>query len=490
MVIKKTNIIHLFIFLLAAIHFYSCQKEVFVENKEGAATDVCRVAVNSNPQGAKIYVDDKFSGFSTPDTINWLSSSQHRITLKFTLIQDTSIYLRPVMTGINSVFVDYFASPRNYGSIICASIPTSASIFLNGTKLDKTTPYTIPYLFPAVYNVKYKYPGYRDDSTNVTVYGGRPTYNLSMMQDTTVWVDYQLLNSNIPSNKIIAMDIDRNNNVWVATLDNGIARFTKGKFTHFNTSNSGIPYNFVTCIKVDPDNNIWIGTIMGLAKYNGAVWTVYKAGTSNLPDNYITSIHSTPDGNTWIGTAKGLARISGSTIYSYSSSVSPLLQNFVSGITSDISGRLWVSSIGGISRLSNGIWNIYTRDSDGLVGYDCGVITSDKTGNVWCAFPENPKSGIAGGLMKFDGTNWREFAVPQIPKGRIQSLFVDSYNNKWIGSSNGFLLVKTDNSQTVYRSREYAMLTYDVRDIKTDSENNAWIALFGGGILKWKKPYN
>jgi hypothetical protein len=481
----------LFLVLISFIVlFASCQQEVFTEAADNDVYDRCSVFVGSNPVGAKIYVDDKFSGSVTPDTLKWLAESRHTITLKFDLIQDTSVVLQTSPSVVQSVYIDYFASPRNYGTINCQSVPTGASIYLNNSKRTDVTPYILSYLFPASYNVKFKYPGYRDDSLTVTVHGGSQYSVKLTLQDTSIWVDYRLNNSNISSNKIISLKKDSKNNMWAGTLDCGIVKFAGGKFTKYNTANSGLPYDFTTCLEVDKNDNIWIGTISGLARFDGTNWTVYSKQTSNLPANYITSIHTDLSGNVWIGTESGLARITGDEMFIYSSQTSPLLQDYISDITSDSKGNLWVASVRGISRLSDGSWQIYLRGIDGLLGDYAGYLAVDLDGNILCSFPENLKAGITGGLMKFNGASWNEISVPAIPKGRIQKIFVDSKGNEWIASSNGFLIIKTDGTQTVYRSTEYAMWSYDVRAFTIDSNNNAWIALYGGGILKWKRSNN
>jgi streptogramin lyase len=490
MVTPKINIYKMLLFLSFVVVFSSCEQEVFTENENSNGTDNCSVFISSNPEGAKIYVDNKFSGYVTPDTIKWLAKNSHTLTLKFNLIQDTSIVLQTAPSAVQSVFIDYFASPRNYGAINCESVPPGAAIYVNNNKQSQITPYTIPYLFPGVYNVKLRYAGYRDDSLNVTVRGGSFSSMRLNLQDTSTWIDYRVNNSNIPSNKIVAMKKDSKNNIWAGTLDCGIVKFTKGRFTIYNTSNSGLPYDFTTCLEVDKNDNIWVGTISGLARFNGTNWTVYRTNTSKLPANYITAIYCDPVGNVWIGTEKGLARITGNEMFAYSSQTSSLLQNYISGIASDSKGNLWFGAVGGITRLADGSWKTYSREHDGLLGYDAGCLAGDADGNIWCAFPENLNAGIIGGLMKFNGTGWSEVSVPAIPKGRIQSIYVDSKGYKWIGSAKGFLVIKNDNTQTLYMSTSYAMWSYDVRGFTIDNDNNAWIALYGGGILKWKKPYN
>ena len=485
--IKKYKFIFALLLLVAAA---SCKQEVFTENITSEATELSRVFVDSNPKGAKIYLDGRYTGFVTPDTLKFLSEEQHRVTLKFTLIRDTTLLVVPQNFSTKNLFVDYFASPRNYGSIMCTSFPSGADIYLNGTSTGKKAPNTLPYLFPGIYNVKFKYTGYRDDSTNVTVYGGMVSQTVRFMQDTTTWIDYRLENSKLQSNKVVAMDVDKNNNIWVGTLDYGVAKFTKGKFTHYHTGNSGIVYDFITCVAVDPQNNIWIGTVQGLSRFDGVNWTSFKKDNSALQANYITALHCAADGTVYVGTERGLAKIQGNTVIPYSSVESPLLKEFIAGITVDKNNNLWVSSIGGISVKKPDGWRTFTRSSDGLVAFDGGPIAADAQGNIWVGFPENTRSGIFGGLMKYDGSSWREVSVPAIPKGRIQGILIDSRGYKWLSSANGFLVIKPDGTQNVYRNIEYAMWTYDARQMIIDKLDNAWVALFGGGIVKWKKPYN
>jgi len=463
----------------------SCQQEVFTENVE-KEVDRGIVFVNSNPPGAKIYLDDKYSGSVTPDTIKWLSHAEHKITLKFTLIRDTTVRLIPSISGNRSVFIDYFASSSNYGSIICNSTPSNASIFLNGINKSVNTPNTLTYLFPGEYNVKFRYHGFRDDSSMVVVYGGRTSYISKKLQDTSTWIDYRDYNSKIPSNRIMSVKTDKFNNVWIGTLENGIAKITNGKFTTYNSSNSGLPYNFTSCLEVDKNNNIWVGTIDGLAKFDGTTWTVYTKTSSILPDNYITALFADSENNVWVGTINGLVKITNNTMTLYKTSNSGIAHNSISAIVSDNQGGLWFGVAGGISYLKNGTWTYYSRESHGLAGHEVRCFAIEPNGNILASFDENLIAGIPGGLMRFDGTNWRNVQVTEIPSGRIQKIFIDKRGNKWISSASGFLVIKPDNTQTLFRSTNYYMASYDVREIAVDDNSTAWIALYGGGILKWK----
>lgn len=486
MAIKIINKLIPLLSIIAVLLCYSCQQEVFTEPPNNNKIDVCSAYIGSNPPNAKIYIDDRYSGFCTPDTVKWLSEEQHKVTLKFNLIRDTSIIFTPAVTEVKNIFIDYFAWPGNYGSIVCKSTPEGSSVYLDGIDKSIKTPGTLTKLFPGEYNVKFRSVGYRDDSSYVTVYGGRTSYLTLKLQDTSVWLDYKNNNSKIPSNKVLSVKEDNQKNVWLGTLDNGISKCTNGKFTNYNTSNSGLLNNFTTCIEIDKDNNVWVGTIDGLAKFNGTTWTVYKKGTSSLPDNYITTIYADANNNVWVGTINGLVRITNGVLTVYKTSNSGIANNGISTVTSDKQGRTWIGVSGAISCLDNGTWTTYTRENHGLAGHTAKCMVVEPDGNILAAFEENLISGIYGGLMRFDGTDWRAVSITGIPAGRIQGIFIDSKGNKWLSSASGFLVMKTDNTQILYRSTQYAMSSFDVRSIVVD-DNAAWIALYNGGLLKWKR---
>ncbi len=59
------------------------------------------------------------------------------------------------------------------------------------------------------------------------------------------------------------------------------------KWTTYTTNNSILPSNDILCIAVDANNNKWIGTSEGLVKYDNINWTVYTKQNSGIAENYI-----------------------------------------------------------------------------------------------------------------------------------------------------------------------------------------------------------
>lgn len=108
-------------------------------------------------------------------------------------------------------------------------------------------------------------------------------------------------------NKILALTIDKDRNIWAATQGNGIFKCYGDSVKNINTS-GGIMSNYAYSILADNENNIWIGHERGFSKYNTltGVTRTYetdfaKGGTCNP-----NAIYESPDGKILIGTTEGL----------------------------------------------------------------------------------------------------------------------------------------------------------------------------------------
>lgn len=486
---KPINLVSAFIIIVclsSILILSSCEKEIFVEPKNSSEHfSYCSAFINSNPAGAQIYIDNKFSGRITPDTVKWLAQGDHDVRLRFNAVLDTVFKMQTDYSSLKSVYVDYFATFNNYGSIYCQSVPSSANIYLNKNKTGNFTNDTLKYLLPGNYEVKYYHYGFRDDSVTVKVTGGKTASVNVTLQDTSEWIDYRTVNSAIPSNNVVAFKVDNTNNIWIATYDNGLSKFTNQKFKNYNKSNSGLPSDFVTCLEVDQNNVLWVGTMEGLASFDGVNWKKYTT-KSGLPSNYITALYCDTEGYTYIGTKMGLASINGDNLFRRIYKDVPILNSSISSIAGNSNGSLWVAAAGGVASCIDKEWETFTKEKNGLLGYDAGYIGIATDGTVWCSFPENPAIKITGGLMKYEGGIWSEFTLSKYIKGRLQRVFIDARDNVWLGTIAGIYVIWSDGSLGYFSGKKYAMFSSDGRDILVDKKNKVWFAFWGGGIVKCK----
>ncbi len=116
---------------------------------------------------------------------------------------------------------------------------------------------------------------------------------------------------NISSNYIWTILVDKQNNVWVGTINGTLDLFDRklGKFVpvdYYDKKKTG--YSIQTLLE-DTPGRLWIGTEGGgLKLLDKEAQTCQSFTTQNgLPSNHINSIVKADDGNLWLGTNYGIA---------------------------------------------------------------------------------------------------------------------------------------------------------------------------------------
>jgi len=93
--------------------------------------------------------------------------------------------------------------------------------------------------------------------------------------------------------------------IWMASTTR-LTVFDGSSTIDFTTGNSGIPDNDVSALVEDQSGNLWLGTVNGgVAKYNGSTFQVFDISNSTLPDNYIETIDIDNFNRPWVGMNSG-----------------------------------------------------------------------------------------------------------------------------------------------------------------------------------------
>lgn len=158
-----------YLYLLIMVFLISCSKETIVENP---TENFGSILIDSNPQGAKIFLLGTNTNKLTPDSILNLESGDYEITLKRVPYEDTTLVAN-VKSGLRTtIFVDFDSTT---GVLIVKSIPDGANIFIDDSLTNKTTPDTIYSIKAGNHAIKVQKEGYVESENNINVIKGMTT---------------------------------------------------------------------------------------------------------------------------------------------------------------------------------------------------------------------------------------------------------------------------------------------------------------------------
>ncbi len=491
MILKKTHkdILKLCLILAAAFlsTFSSCTKDVSVSPPDAPPPNGY-VYIDSYPQGFHIYLNGLPRRRVTPDSLTWLSTNTYSILLKKDLFRDTSFTVNIVEGVKKKIFIDFSQNPLMLGSISLTSNPTNASVFINDSNTNKKTPVTFTGLLPGFYTIKLHADNHRDDTLQVTVSSSNVTLAEKTLVDTTLWNNYDTGNSQIATNQLTCLAVDKDNIIWLGDPGNGLLKFDGRTWENFGDKiPSGPAQDTINCIYVDNNNHKWVGTEFGgvVEIYNNNV-SVYGYRSSGLPDFRVMSVTGDDNGNIYIGTQDGLTRtwISNGyrNWYTYTLEELPFPQevSWFTALAIDANHNLWIGTqSSGIGVLPAGL---YTTSNSSIISDEITALVVSGT-KVWAGHPAGQVFGT--GISYYNGSSWQ--ATYPLPTGSFaQCIFVDHLGNQWFGTNNELVKQTVSGGTTVFNSQSTGLNLVDIRGIGEDQSGNIWIATYGSGLIEYK----
>ncbi|WP_297089341.1 two-component regulator propeller domain-containing protein [uncultured Draconibacterium sp.] len=350
--------------------------------------------------------------------------------------------------------------------------------------------------------------------------------------------------NSIGSNKIRSLAIDDNNHIWIGTYDKGLFLYNQQKdnFTKidFKKYTNTFP-NSIRAIFPDKDK-IWFGTLHnGLYCFtyqNEEVQSLKNFRVENesqfLSHNHVYEIFKDNDGTMAIGTRGGL-NVFNTKLNKFediSSEIFPpgSMTNYFRSVCRDRNGKLWIGTWGGLilcdsfSDIENGKYQLITYNrniSNSISNSQIMDIFQDKSGIIWVTTENGlnrydpyfnqfkPLHGPAINELReqsatdfypwkngmlilslFDGLieKQEEQLLPFLEKDtyktnneKFYSLLVDSENNIWVGSYNGFL-VKIDGKTKAISTFKHSSNNIPIYSINELQKNTLAIGTFGEGL--------
>jgi signal transduction histidine kinase/ligand-binding sensor domain-containing protein/ActR/RegA family two-component response regulator len=271
----------------------------------------------------------------------------------------------------------------------------------------------------------------------------------------------------------------------------------------------------IRCLMQDRTGFLWVGTEGGLFRYDGRQFRLYGIA-EGLPSVEIQALNETPDGVIWVATLGGLARYSGEQFEKV-----PLNGATLANSVSSATGVLYVTTNLG---LMVGHWPLGSTGADfrlytvpgqaaqgasglavepsGRAWYGCGwSVCSWENGSVRSWSEEGVPSDVWGGiLIDRTGSVWargyshlvelsrnskrfvpRHAGLP--PAVRLPAIAMDHRGDLFVPTNKGLARI-TPGGWSLIR-KQHGLPASAVDCFLEDREGSAWIAIDGGGLVRW-----
>jgi len=282
---------------------------------------------------------------------------------------------------------------------------------------------------------------------------------------------------------------DKEGNLWLACLGNGVYKLKKLKDKEFIEvesygKNNGLQTNAIKSVFEDLEGNIWIG------KYGGGISRLVPTANSFLnfdEEKYNNSIHSIyiTKKVKWIGTGRELLKVdlrSNKVLHSY-----------------DVNGALEDDKITAIADWKNKeLWIGTEKSGIYRLNYKTGIIKSQflRLGNleksINSIITENQNIWIATqkGLCKFNiETNEKKWFTMQeegLPHNSVNYLLKGHEKRIWVGTlSNTLSYIENDELTNINLANRNSLL--NITSIAEDKDGMIWVGTQGNGVYMINK---
>jgi len=229
--------------------------------------------------------------------------------------------------------------------------------------------------------------------------------------------------------KVTVLRLDRENSLWVGTLDQGIYRIHDDRVDHFTVAD-GLTGNYVLALYEDDEGNEWVGTTGGLDSFRGIPVTSVSS-RNGLCTEEPDSVLAARDGTIWVGGAEALCALRDGRF----SSIVPgngLPGHQVTSLFEDSARHLWFGIDNALYLYENGRFSPIARPDGSPLGFVQDLI-EDTDHNLWAE-----TSGPVRTLFRIREGRVREsFPAPSMPAAR--RIAADPHGGIWLGLVTGDL---------------------------------------------------
>jgi len=224
--------------------------------------------------------------------------------------------------------------------------------------------------------------------------------------------------------------VDRDSNLWIGTLNDGVYRVQASRIDHFHSSD-GLSSDLVTGLFQDHEGNIWVATIGGIDKIR-EVDVANVSTRQGLSADFVNSVVASRDGTVWVGNQNLDALRTGGAV----TSIEPtngLPGHQVTSLLEDRAGRLWVGIDRELSVYDKGTFTRISSRNCRPFG-SVVAIAEDVDGNIWVETRYINQHQL---LRIRDLIACEKISVPELPL--VNVIAADPNGGVWLGLASGGL---------------------------------------------------
>jgi signal transduction histidine kinase/ligand-binding sensor domain-containing protein len=287
--------------------------------------------------------------------------------------------------------------------------------------------------------------------------------------------------------------------IWLGTED-GLVRFDGEKLQRYARSRTGknsLPGNFVWDIAEDANHDLWIATKDGgLARWSRAtdgftVWRHDPRDATSLASDYLRAVLVDSRGRVWVGTTDaGVSSLDPKSgrfehLRHDPRDTGSLSSDGVYTLAPASSGGVWIGTDAGLDR-----WKPGARALDHLLANQQVLrVLEDRGGTVWAGSFEAGLSRLSS-----DGRVIRTFRhdpndAGSLPSNEVRAILEDSAGHLWVGTADGLeLLDRSTGRLSHYRYQQAdpeSLRDSYVMSLYQDATGLVWIGTRSGGVSRW-----
>jgi ligand-binding sensor domain-containing protein len=223
---------------------------------------------------------------------------------------------------------------------------------------------------------------------------------------------------------------------------NGVGRWDSatGEFTNFwNWQNSNLDVAGIRTI-AKRQGTIWAGSGgSGVWWLDGNNWIHVPLSTVfNYDINYVNAMTVDTENNLWVASNYGLRKFAPGdnlNFTEYYTSNSPLPSDYILDLVADPAGGIWIgTAAGGLTRFDGTNWTTYNQANTGMPGTNVsGIARRASDGLIAIANNQPSTWPYTGGVSTFDGHTWTHYTSENSPLTHWQCVSVafDADGNLW-----------------------------------------------------------